>query len=138
MSCDQCKGKTPSGHQCRRKVCKWAPYCHDHTPVEAKASSYGIGMFAKRDIAKHTKVSDYSIGTRRVAPGTTGMYVWCGNTKKCHDAVNKKKSIAGNFNRGNTSAQKNAKIKASGAIVTTKRIKSGSQLLVSYGSSHKI
>lgn len=139
-SCATCRAKTLRGDQCKRKVCKWAPFCHAHSPLEVKATNqYGSAIYATRDIPNNTIVASYKTGTRPVSGNTRGTYVWCPNKNAaiCYDASNKKKSIVGNFNTGGR--KNNARIVApSGSVKTKRRVKQGEQIFVPYGPGHRV
>ena len=141
--CNQCVGQTKAGAQCRRPTCKFGPYCYQHSPVEVKdAGSKGDGLFAKRDIKKHTTIGDYKQGEpltqaqfdRRYPSGRATHVAKIGATY--YDGKNPHCTIAAKANSGR--GRNNAKINRNGKLVTTKNVRKGQEIEAGYGSAYRV
>lgn len=72
--CIRCTATTRNGQQCRLQTCKWAPFCHHHTPLEVRPSTLGpnagYGVFLKNKVDGQrfrigSTVANYSVGTQK-------------------------------------------------------------------------
>ena len=66
LKCATCGAPTASGQTCKRRVCMWLPFCHQHTVsifgITTKASKAipgATGLFATRPFSKHEMVAPY-------------------------------------------------------------------------------
>lgn len=67
MVCPTCNAQTQNGEPCRRKTCKFAPKCFQHSQVRvAQSSIAGLGLFAKVPIRNNAIIGDYTVGTQRL------------------------------------------------------------------------
>ena len=148
MVCPLCNAKTKSNQPCKRKTCKFAPKCFQHTSVTVAPSNIaGRGLFAQRAIRAGEIVGDYAVGTERLSaaqfrakyPNGRATHVWAPRGGSVYyDAVDPRKSIAGMANRGPTGAQNNAKITAGGKIKAKRNIPQGREILVGYGPGFRL
>jgi len=125
---------------CALTASRYAPYCHIHTPITMKNNvTFGDHVVALHDINRDTKIADFKVGTIKVPHGTKGKYIWSPNKKEAYDTSDKTRSIAGAFNRQTKENPANARIKASGAVFTTKNIAKGDQVFVTgYGAGYRL
>ena len=148
MVCPTCNGVTASGQPCRRRTCKFAPKCFQHTSVAVRPSSIaGRGLFAKNNIRKGEIVGDYTVGTTRLTtaqfpakyPSGRATHVWSTPGGVYYDAKDGRKSIAGMANRAPSGGKgSNAKINGGGKIMAKNNIPQGREILVGYGSGFRI
>ena len=146
MPCPMCNARTKAGRPCRHKTCKYAPKCMHHTKVRVAPSAiHGQGVFAKTDMPRGTAFANYTLGTKALTAGQfraaypTGRatHVWQHPSGTYYDATDGNTSIAGMANRAPRGGRNNAKIARSGQLVTTRRVRAGSELLVTYGSAFR-
>lgn len=146
MPCPLCTGTTKAGLPCKRKTCKYAPRCRQHSKVRVGPSSiHGTGVFAKEDLRKGEAFASYLEGTRPLTaeqfaaayPTGRATHVWRHPSGTYYDATDGKTSIAGMTNRSPRGGRNNAKIAKSGRAVTTRPVRAGQELLVSYGSGFR-
>ena len=148
MVCPLCKGTTKDNQPCKRKTCKFAPMCFQHTSVEVKPSNIaGRGLFAKRDIRTGEIVGDYTIGTKQLTPGQfrakypngRATHVWSPRGRGTYyDATDGSKSVAGKANRAPSGGRNNAKITGGGKLKAKQRITKGREILVGYGAGFRV
>jgi len=90
LQCEQCKATTPSGRQCERRVCKWLPYCWQHSRLLlgvrtdiSQALPGDTGLYALRSFQKGEMVAPYGgerltesqINERYGREGSIGPYL---------------------------------------------------------------
>ena len=147
MVCPTCKGVTKDGKPCKHKTCKFAPKCFHHTQVRVAPSSIaGKGLFAKEPIRKGSVVADYTVGTERLTrnqfqakyPSGKATHVWKGPGDTYYDAEDDAKSVSGMANRAPAGKRNNARITGGGKVKTTRPIKAGEEITVSYGQGYRI
>ena len=148
MVCPVCKAKTKANQPCKRKTCKFAPKCFQHTSVAVRPSSIaGRGLFAKKDIRAGEIVGDYTIGTDRLNtgqfraryPGGRATHVWAPRAGGVYyDATDASKSVAGMANRAPSGGRNNARITGGGKIQAKSRVPQGREILVSYGPGYRL
>lgn len=106
---------------------------------------HGNGVFAIGDLKRGTCVADYTVGSRRMSeeeflssyPTGRAVYVWRHPSGVYYDASGP--TLAGAINRGGRALRRrNAKIAASGRVVTTRAVREGEEILVSYGRGYRI
>ena len=143
MSCYQCKGKTKRGTRCSLSTCRWAPFCHHHTPCEIKASPvHGRGLYARADIPKDTIIGDYTVGTKLVDPDKMSEH-WNANAwhllqvgRRTYDARDWRKSIAGIPNQAPRGQVNQMTFTGAGRLKTNRRVPKGRELFVNYGAAY--
>ena len=147
MVCPICNGKTKNNQPCKRRTCKFAPKCHDHTKVEVKPSTIaGRGLFARAPIRKNEIVGNYTVGTQKLTPAQfltkypsgRATHVWAPNKSVYYDALNASKSVAGMANRAPRGGRNNAKITGGGKIKALAQIPQGREVLVGYGAGYRL
>ena len=126
------------------RTCKFAPKCRYHTQVEVRPSSiHGLGLFARRPIAKNDVVADYRLGTDELTraqfraryPNGRATHVWAPrDSGPFYDGKNLQKSVAGAANR---TRNPNARINANGKLTARRRIPVGREITTSYGGNFK-
>jgi len=144
MSCYQCKGITKRGTRCSLSTCRWAPYCHLHTPCEVKRSPiHGRGLFARADIPKDTIIGDYTVGTKLIPDPDAMTDEWRHNAhhllqvgRRLYDARDWRKSIAGIANQAPRGQVNQVMFTKTGKLKTKQRVPKGRELFVSYGRSY--
>ena len=146
--CPQCNALTKAGQRCKNKTCKWAPKCHNHTALEVKQSNIpgaGRGLFARRTIKQGETIANYTLGTQPLTQQMFDMRYPDGRATHVaqihgtyYDASNSAKSIAGMINRAPSGSRNNARINQNGGVVTTKPIRAGQELFLSYGRSYRL
>lgn len=151
--CDKCKGTTLAGMPCKRKTCKYAPFCSSHTKVEVKRSGIagaGQGLFAKVDLKKGEVVADYLKGEELTPAEFALRYPTDGPTRPTHvaklkglyyDARDVRRTVAGALNRGGRAPNtNNCKLVKSGKVKVTRKsgVKAGKELFMAYGSGYTI
>ena len=156
MTCTRCVAKTKGGTQCKNKTCKQFPYCWVHLKANDKLQikkstieGAGEGLFyvGKNDLPPNKKVTLYS-SKKAVSTPIEGDYVLQVG-KKYIDGEDKSNFVgryinspAGTKRLPNVRFSKGYKItKVQGRetvpIISTKKIKPNSELLLSYGKSYK-
>ena len=104
-----------------------------------------MGVFAKEPMRQGAAFADYTLGTKRLTAAefrqkytsARATHVWKHPRGAYYDAVDGSKSIAGMANRAPRGGRNNAKIKASGRLVTTRAVRANEELLVSYGGGFR-
>ena len=150
--CPRCVAKTAKGEQCKRTTCRWAPFCASHKAYRVGQSTIpnaGRGAFAARDLKKGDTIGSYVVATVKQTPaefkndhpsGRATHTAKIGNyyyTAK--GAGNRTNNAIGMLNTaGKTGLRNNAKLLASGRVVTTRGVKKDDELLLAYGTSYKI
>ena len=146
MPCPLCSGTTKAGAPCKHRTCKYAPKCMHHTQVRVGPSAiHGNGVFAKTDMRRGAAFANYMLGTRKLTtaqfraayPSGRATHVWQHPSGVYYDATDGSTSIAGMANRAARGGRNNAKIAASGRVITTRPVRAGQELLVSYGSAFR-
>ena len=102
--CDQCTATKKNGDRCKRKTCKWSPFCHQHKLVDVKQSTIpnaGDGVFAKNDIKPKTVLANYKVGTTKLTKNDVvhqqdKSYIWMFSNNEYYDGK-KTKSVAGSL-----------------------------------------
>ena len=144
--CPTCNATTKAGAPCKHRTCKYAPKCMHHTQVRVGPSAvHGNGVFAKVDMRRGSAFANYTLGTkpltaaqfRAAYPNGRATHVWQRPSGTYFDATNGGMSIAGMANRAPRGGRNNAKIAKSGQLVTTKAVRAGQELLVSYGGAFR-
>lgn len=136
QSCTRCRGKTRAGNDCRRKTCKFAPYCYQHSPVVVGNGAFGRGLIARRDIKANEAIATFTHCPRALTDPDnfhtfkTRGYYYDGSNVRCCIA-----GMANAHRSGHPGPPKNAKIKASGWIWSTKPIRAGEEVIVTYGGN---
>ena len=151
-TCPQCTGTTKTGDRCRRRTCRYAPFCAAHKAFQVGDSTLpnaGKGAFAPRALKRGETVGDYTIATLvqtesefleiypdKQATHTTKIddtyYTALGTGKRTHNAI----GIMAN--RAPKGRRNSARILASGRVVASKGISKGSEVFLAYGSSYRI
>ena len=150
--CLQCIAKTAKGEQCKRTTCRWAPFCASHKAYRVGPSEIdgaGRGAFAVRDLKKGDTIGNYTIATVKQTPAEfkneypsgrathtakVGNYYYTakGAGNRTHNAI-------GTLNTaGKTGLRNNARLLASGRVVTTRGVKKDDELLLAYSSAYRI
>ena len=149
--CPQCTSTTKAGDRCKRTTCKWAPFCAAHKAYRVGPSEIdgaGRGAFAVRDMKKGTTLGSYVIATvkqteaqfkdehpsgRATHTAKIGSHYYT-----ALGAGNRTQNQVGMLNNAGRGGRNNAKLLASGRVVTSRNVKKGDELLLSYGSSYNI
>ena len=149
--CPQCIGTTKAGDRYRRHTCKWAPLCAAHKAYRVGPSEIdgaGRGAFAVRDMKKGTTLGSYVIATvkqteaqfkdehpsgRATHTAKIGSHYYT-----ALGAGNRTQNQVGMLNNAGRGGRNNAKLLASGRVITSRNVKKDDELLLSYGSSCKI
>ena len=149
--CPQCTATTTAGARCRRTTCRYAPFCASHKAYRVAQSNIpnaGRGAFAVRDLKKGSTLASYVIATVKQTPAefkeshpsgrathTANLggyfYTALGAGFRTHDAI-------GMINTAPRGERNNARLLASGRVVTSRNVKLGDELLLAYGSSFRI
>jgi hypothetical protein len=142
-ACPQCDAITRAGHRCKRRTCKFAPKCRQHSPVEVRPSPIaGRGLFAKRKLRKNERVADYTMGvplTRaqflEAYPGGRATHVWRHPNGMHYDLTDVRLSVAGMVNRAK---RPNARITGGGKLQTRRAVPADAELTVAYGPAYRL
>ena len=156
MVCTRCVATTKGGNQCKNRTCKQYPYCWVHLKAKDKlqvkkstVEGAGDGLFyvGKKDLSPNKKVTLYS-SKKVVTTPVEGDYVLRVG-KKYLNAEDKSNfvgryinSVQGTKKQPNVRFSKGYNItkvrdRETVPIVSTKKIKPGSELLLRYGRSYK-
>ena len=68
MSCPQCESTTRAGNQCKRKTCRYTPFCASHKAYYVGQSTIpgaGHGGFAARALRRGETIGNYTVATVR-------------------------------------------------------------------------
>lgn len=144
----QCEATTKSGNRCKRQTIKYSRYCFQHAKelqgLQINPSTIpeaGNGLFASRDLPSNYKI-DYARDIDKMTrneveeryPGdTVGQYVLC-ERQECWDARSTQAGLGRYINH--RSRRPNCKFivyKGKSYLRTTRKVKKGEELLVSYG-----
>ena len=147
--CPQCNAITKGGgHRCKLVTCKFAPKCYHHTAVQVGQSNIpgaGRGLFARRTIKQGETIANYTLGTQPLTQQMFDMRYPDGRATHVaqihgtyYDASNSAKSIAGMANRATSGSRNNAKINQNGGVVTTRQVRKGQEIYLSYGRSYRL
>ena len=149
--CPQCTSTTKTGDRCKRTTCKFAPYCFAHKAYRVGPSEIdgaGRGAFAVRELKKNSTVGTYVIATVKqteaqfrdehpsgrathTAKIKNHFYTALGAGNRTHNQI-------GMLNTAPRGERNNARLLASGRVVTSRNVKFDDELLLAYGSSYKI
>ena len=150
--CPQCIAKTAKGEQCKRTTCRWTPFCASHKAYRVGQSTIpnaGRGAFAARDLKTGSTIGNYTIATVKQSPaefkndhpsGRATHTALVGNHYYTAKGVgNRTHNAIVFFNTARSSGMRNnARLLASGRVVTTRGVKKDDKLLLAYGASYKI
>ena len=156
MVCPQCKAKTATGEQCKLTTCKQYPYCWIHLKkidgLQVKKSEIaGEGLFyvGKKDFQPNKIIAYYSAKEVTRKP-INGEYVLEVGKNKYLDGKDKSNYVGRyvNSTRG-TGKQPNVRFASNGVItkrngrdtvpiITKKKIKPNTELLMNYGKDYKL
>ena len=149
--CPQCTATTKAGDRCRRHTCRYAPFCASHKAYRVAQSNIpnaGRGAFAVRDLLKGSTVGSYVIATKRQNKAefleshpsgrATHTAIVKGDYYTATGAGNRTHNAIGMLNNSGKGGRNNAKLLASGRVVTSRNVKKDAELLLAYGSSYKI
>jgi len=149
--CPQCTAKTAKGEQCKRTTCRYAPFCASHKAYRVAQSNIpnaGRGAFAARDLKKGSTIGSYIIATIKQTEAEflqshpsgrathsakikNHFYTATGVGNRTHNAI-------GMINNAGRGGRNNARLLASGRVVTSRNVKKYDELLLAYGSSYNI
>ena len=150
-TCTRCIGTTKAGDRCKRTTCKWAPFCAAHKAYRVGPSEIdgaGRGAFAVRDLKKNGTIATYVVATikqmeaqfrdehpsgRATHTAKIGSHYY---TALC--AGNRTQNQVDMLNTAPRGERNNARLLASGRVVTSRNVKKDSELLLAYGSSYRI
>jgi hypothetical protein len=155
LKCRTCKHPTKRGTACKRKVCIGLPYCNYHRdyrvgPSSIKKGGIGMGVFATTAIQEGTHLFNYEGESVREhlmdSDGANIAYAVClsggrRGERHCIDA-SCERGIASMINSfQGTRRKQNVKLVEIGkkklgrtvAIVATRHIRKGSEILLDYG-----
>ena len=154
--CVRCSANTTSGARCKRTTCKYAKFCFQHTKsklgVVVKASGIpnsGQGLYAVKDIPNKSKIVSYGgkivsaahynrhpsgygidIGKGRILDGKSTQSGLGRYANACTVADKRHKRCKGNNARLSINNAGTASVKS------TKSIKKGQEIFVSYGKQY--
>ena len=149
--CPQCIAKTKAGDRCKRTTCKWAPFCAAHKAYRVGPSEIdgaGRGAFATRSLKKGSTIGSYVIATvkqteaqfrdehpsgRATHTAKIGSHYYT-----ALGAGNRTQNQVGMLNTAPRGERNNARLLASGRVVTSRGVKKDAELLLAYSSSYKI
>ena len=144
----QCRGRTKNGIRCRRYTTMYPKFCGGHTEdFKLKKSTLhraGKGLFVKRDFANNEKIGEYK-GQKmtRTAFENQVPESAFGYRFKNHilDAKKTQSCIGRNINDARDPARNNVEFvdrlrQNKVDILTTKPVKSGSELFLDYGPNY--
>ena len=149
--CPQCTSTTKTGDRCKRTTCKFAPYCFAHKAYRVGPSEIdgaGRGAFAVRELKKNSTVGTYVIATvkqteaqfrdehpsgRATHTAKIGSHYYT-----ALGAGNRTQNQVGMLNTAPRGERNNARLLASGRVVTSRNVKFDDELLLAYGSSYRI
>ena len=151
-TCPQCTATTKAGDRCRRHTCRYAPFCASHKAYRVAQSNIpnaGRGAFAVRDLKKGSTIGSYVIATKRQNKAefleshpsgrATHTAIVKGDYYTATGAAgNRTQNAIGMLNNAGRGGRNNAKLLASGRVVTSRNVKKDDELLLAYGSSYKI
>ena len=150
-TCPQCTAKTKTGDRCRRTTCRYAPFCAVHKAYRVAQSNIpnaGRSAFSVRDLKKGSAIGSCSIATKRQNEAefleshpsgrATHTAIVKGDYYTATGAGNRTHNAIGMLNNSGKGGRNNAKLLASGRVVTSRNVKKDDELLLSYGSSYKI
>ena len=149
--CPQCTSKTAKGEQCKRTTCRYAPFCASHKAYRVAQSNIpnaGFGAFAVRDLKKGSTVGSYVIATKRQKKAefleshpsgrATHTAIIKGDYFTATGVGNRTHNAIGMINNAGRGGRNNARLLASGRVVTSRNVKKDDELLLAYGSSYSI
>ena len=149
--CPQCTAKTAKGEQCKRTTCRYAPFCASHKAYRVAQSNIpnaGRGAFAVRDLKKNSTLGSYIIATVKQTPAefkeshpsgrATHSAKIGGYFYTALGAGNRTHNQVGMLNTAPRGERNNARLLASGRVVTSRNVKKDDELLLAYGSSFNI
>jgi len=144
-ACPICKAKTKAGNDCKLKTCKFAPYCHHHTPIKVAPSSIaGRGLIAKQTIPRGTIVADYTFGEPLTLqafqsryPSGRATHVWRHPSGTFYDSEDVRRTVSGMANRAPSGKANNSRITGGGKLQTKRTIRAGEEITVAYGSGFR-
>ena len=154
MPCPRCSARNKNGTQCKNNTCQQYPYCWIHLKskdgLQIKNSSipgFGKGLFATKDHRNNQKITDYSAKQVSQNPDPAWRYVlqigenrflnsedksnFVGRYINDSRGTNKRPNVR--FTKGSRIFQKQDRYTV--PIVSTKNIKKGDELFLSYGSN---
>jgi hypothetical protein len=156
--CSRCQATTKSGGQCKLTTCKLYPYCWIHLKskdgLQVKKSTIdgaGEGLFyvGKQEFPANKNIALYS--TKKVSSTPiSGHYVLQVSKNKFIDSKNKQ-NFVGRYINSNKGTKRPPNVRFSSGrvvkkvkdretipIISKKKIKKGSELLLNYGKSFKL
>ena len=150
--CPQCTATTKIGDRCRRTTCRYAPYCASHKAYRVAQSNIpnaGRGTFAVCDLKKGSTIGSYIIATKRrnkaefleshpIGRATHTALVKGGYFTATGAAGNRTHNAIGMLNTAPRGERNNARLLASGRVVTSRGVKKDAELLLAYFSFYKI
>ena len=112
--------------------------------IKGAVAGQDNGLIARRDIPKDTVLTNYKTGATKLNeaefrgryPTGKATHTWSSKKGEYYDASNPT-TLASSANRGDAKTN-NARITASGNVVTTKPIKAGQEIFLPYGGTFKI
>lgn len=112
--------------------------------IKGAVAGQDSGLIARRDVPKGTVLTNYKIGATKLNeaqfrdryPTGKATHTWSSKKGEYYDASNPK-TLASVANRGDAKTN-NARITASGNVVTTKPVKAGQEIFLPYGGTFKI
>ena len=149
--CPQCTAKTAKGEQCKRTTCRYAPFCASHKAYRVAQSNIpnaGRGAFAVHDMKKGDTIGSYVIATKRQKKAefleshpsgrATHPAIIKGDYFTATGVGNRTHNAIGMINNAGRGGRNNARLLASGRVVTSRNVKKDDELLLAYGSSYNI
>ena len=149
--CPQCTAKTAKGEQCKRTTCRYAPFCASHKAYRVAQSNIpnaGRGAFAVHDMKKGDTIGSYVIATKRQKKAeflqshpsgrATHTAIIKGDYFTATGVGNRTHNAIGMINNAGRGGRNNARLLASGRVVTSRNVKKDDELLLAYGSSYNI
>ena len=149
--CPQCIATTAKGIRCLRTTCRYAPFCASHKAYRVAQSNIpnaGFGAFAVRDLKKGSTVGSYVIATKRQKKAefleshpsgrATHTAIIKGDYFTATGVGNRTHNAIGMINNAGRGGRNNARLLASGRVITSRNVKKDDELLLAYGSSYSI
>ena len=143
--CPQCTSTTKAGDRCKRTTCKWAPFCAAHKAYRVGPSEIdgaGRGAFAVRDMKKGTTLASYVVATIKQTEAQfrdehpSGRATHTAKIRSHYytalGAGNRTQNQVGMLNTAPRGERNNARLLASGRVVTSRGVKKDDELLLSY------
>ena len=147
----QCTATTKAGDRCRRTTCRYASFCAIHKSYRAAQSNIpnaGRGAFAAHELKKGGTIGSCIIATKRqneaefLKSHPSGKATHSAKVKgeffTALGAGDRRNNAIEMLNTAGSGGRNNARLLASGRVVTTRNVKKDDELLLAYGSSYRI